>query len=492
MSKTMIGKVLGARDRPSVGKTLGVLACALAAVASGGLVVIRPDLSVYLLGLTGAAGYLLLCLGWPLAAFSVLLFFALTVWLSGIEVMAGISAMIGLGLVFMTFWLTRLSLRTVNFVRIKEYRLLLALIAIVLISAILHLDGPAGFGGALTYLQLPLLLVLVVNLADTPKRLRALGEVVIVSSVLLAVLILLDYFEWLPAGLVREQIVNIAVMGGTTAVARTGGLWGDANFTAVQLNIALPFILARWPRTGARGQALLLAASGLILIAFVWTFSMGGLLGISVMLLVRMFSAPQRNRLFAVVRNSLMGGAAFASFMIFAPELYVERVMVNIASVAGIFGASDSYALLTFATHRGNNWWAALQAIMASPLLGYGPGNASYANAWYSVLPLSNQVGAHNMILDLAGDLGLIGMILFGALLIAALRAVRSTPSASAVEPELHRTRQAIFTALVGYVVQGMGLGIHNLKLLWILLGMAFAYRQLAARSPAAQSRGAP
>ena len=118
----MIGKASISRDdRLSVGRTLGVLACALAAVASGGLVVIRPDLSVYLLGLIGAAGYVLLCLGWPFAGFAVLLLFALTVWLSGIKVAGGVSAMIGVGAIFTLSWLARLIFRSEAFTKVKEY-----------------------------------------------------------------------------------------------------------------------------------------------------------------------------------------------------------------------------------------------------------------------------------------------------------------------------------------------------------------------------------
>ena len=43
----------------------------------------------------------------------------------------------------------------------------------------------------------------------------------------------------------------------------------------------------------------------------------------------------------------------------------------------------------------------------------------------------------------------------------------------------LEQTGRAIFVALVAYIVQGMALDIQNLKLLWILLGMAAVYGRL-------------
>ncbi len=469
---------------------LALLVVALATAAVGALIVIRPDVSVYLLGLVGAAGYVLLCLGRPFAAFAVLLLFALTVWLSGIKVTGGISAMIGLGAIFTLSWFVRLILRSETFVRVKEYRLLLALLVVVCVSALFHLDGPAGFSALPTYLQLFLLFSLVINLTTTPARLTAVSNLVIVSSASLAVLILLDQIGWLPPQLIPEQSMSIAV-GVETTISRTAGSWGDANVTALQLTIALPFIMAAWPKASRPMQALLLVTGGAIIAAFVWTFSMGGLLGLSVMVLIKMLMAPQRHRLFVITRNGLLGLIALLAFITFAPDLFVQRATILFESNMEALITFDQASLLTVGTLRGDAWWAALQAIAAAPLLGYGPGNGMYASASYSILRSAIILSPHNMFLAVAGDLGLIGLASFVALFAAALQAVRSRPDAPAVEPGLHRTRQAIFIALVGYAVQGMALEVHNMKLLWILLGMAIVCRELSTRSPVGRMEGA-
>jgi hypothetical protein len=66
---------------------------------------------------------------------------------------------------------------------------------------------------------------------------------------------------------------------------------------------------------------------------------------------------------------------------------------------------------------------------------------------------------------------------------------VRSQPNAPAVEPALHRTREALFIALIGFAVQGMALEVHNMKLLWILLGMAIASRELFRHATVSETR---
>lgn len=469
---------------------LGLLALMAMALLAGVLIVRSPQAAAVLVGLVAATGYALLVVAQPFPAFCILTLFALTVWLSGIRALGDISAMIGLGAIFTLSWFARLILRLETFTRVREYRLLLALLVVLGASTLVHLDGLAGFSPVLTYLQLLLLFVLVVNLVTTPARLAAVGHMIIFSSASLAVLILLDQIGWLPPQLIPEQNVSIAV-GMQIAVSRSAGLWGDANVTALQLTIALPFIMASWPKASRPVQALFLAAGAAIVAAFVWTFSMGGLLGLSVMLLIKMLMAPQRHRLFIITRNGLLGLIALSAFITFAPDLFVQRVVILFESNVGAFITFDQASLLTVGTLRGDTWWAALKAIAAAPLLGYGPGNGMYATASYSILRSAIILSPHNMFLALAGDLGLIGLAFFVALFVSAWQAVRPRSAARVVEPGLRRTREALFIALIGYAVQGMALEVHNMKLLWILLGMAIVCRELSTRSTAEQMEAA-
>ncbi len=468
--------------RQQAGVRTALLVVALITTVASGLIVSQPGMPVYLLGLMAAAGYVLLCLSRPFAAFTILLLSALTVWLSGIRVVGGVSVMVGVGLVFTSLWLTRVLLHTTKFVKVKEYKWLAALAIVVFFSTWLHLDGQAGFTAVLTYFQLFLLCVLVINLTTTPQRLDSMGYVIVFSSVSLAALILLDQVGWLPPQLIPEQNLDMAP-GVGVMIPRTGGLWGDANVTALQLTIALPFIMAAWPEASRPMRTLLLATGGAIITAFVWTFSMGGLMGLSVMLLARMLMAPQRHRLFVTARNGLIGIIALSAFLAFVPELFVQRVVVMFESNAAALGAFDRASLLTIGTLRGDAWWAALQAVSAAPWLGYGPGNGVYAIASYSLLRSQVFLSPHNMLLAVAGDLGLIGLALFAALFAAALLAVRPKANAPATNIGLSKTRDALFIAMIGYAVQGMALEIHNMKLLWILLGMAIACREMLSRS---------
>jgi len=145
----------------------------------------------------------------------------------------------------------------------------------------------------------------------------------------------------------------------------------------------------------------------------------------------------------------------------------------------------DVNLLLSAGTNRGDTWQAAIKSILSSPLLGHGPGNSTFVNVQYSLIRgnivygvSGGMLGSHNMFLSVGSDLGLVGLALFAGLLISALIMTSRSWRMQTENTFLQRTGRALFIALVAYTVQGQALDIHNLKVLWILLGMAIAYKR--------------
>lgn len=460
--------------------SLGILISA--ALLAGAFIAVMPNGYAYLLGSIGVGAYIVLAYSRPFAAFMVLTFFALTVSLSSVKVVGDISAMVGLGLIFSLTWVSRLVFRAAEFVKVKEYGLLIGLSATVFVSALYNLDGPAGSSSTLSYLQLYLLFVLVINMVTTPSHLQALGGVIIASSTITAILILLDQYNLLPQWVIREQFTGVLVGSSLEVVSRTGGIWGDANFTAVQLAVALPFIIGWWPVASAWWKrVLLIGAAGTILAAFTLTLSTGGLLGLSTILLIKAVLDPKRNKLRMVFRVTLMVAIAVMMFNMLLPDLYGQRVLMKLDGITAAVSTQDSELLGQSTSGRADTWQAALSSIVVSPLLGHGAGNASFEIARHSVMfGDMSTVGAHNMFLSEGADLGLIGLVLFSVLLVSAILAVRPSLDSATLSLPMHSIGEALFVALLAYTVQGMALDIHNLKLLWILLGMAIAYRRIS------------
>lgn len=450
-------------------------------IVTGVLIGTDFKFSFLLLGLTALVGYILLAYIRPFAAFVIFIFLALTVWLSSVELIGNISIMIGLGLVFTTVWLSRLVIHDTVFVQVREYLLVLGIAAVVAVSSIIHLNGPAGLAAALTYFQLLLLFVLVVNFVTSSSQLHAMGSVIIASSTLLAVVILLGQVGWLPAELVGEQTASVNTGNSVEIVSRTRGLLGDANFTAMQLILALPFIIEWLPiaRSWWR-RALLLISSAAILVAFTFTFSVGGVMGLATIVLVKLIRASRRSILLTVVKSSLFLIIAAWALSVILPDLYLQRTLIKVDGTLEAVRTQDPYLLLEMMSGRGDIWQATVNAILDSPLFGHGPGNAGYANVKYSFLFGHREaISPHNMILTVTSDLGLIGFLFFAGLLISALLAARQRKLLGSNDVVLRRNGEAIFMALAVYIVQGMAIDIHAQKHLWVLLGMAIVYGQL-------------
>ena len=160
-------------------------------------------IGISIAGLIGAVAFAFLCIIRPFTAFSILILLGLTVWVSNIQLVEGISVMVGVGGLFTTIWMLRLVAGNISFVAVKEFWFLLVLAITIAISTLINWGGPAGIGPVFTYIQLLLLTVLMVNFVMTPSHLYRIGYVFIISSVLMAGFILLDQWNLLPEPLIR-------------------------------------------------------------------------------------------------------------------------------------------------------------------------------------------------------------------------------------------------------------------------------------------------
>ena len=117
-------------------------------------------------------------------------------------------------------------------------------------------------------------------------------------------------------------------------------------------------------------------------------------------------------------------------------------------------------------------WKSAIQMIRDHPLLGVGPDNFLYAYRGRYLLPEAWQESSlshpHNVILDFAARLGLIGLSVFIWLQIAfwraALRALRQAKAALNVDQRAHRLRRAnevglligLMASMVDFLAHGL------------------------------------
>jgi O-antigen ligase len=433
---------------------------------------------IFIASLLGALTYVVLCIIRPFAAFVIFVALGLTIWLSSISLIGGFSVVVGVGLIFVGIWISRLLLRQAQILWRRELWPILGIFVALVLSTALNWGGPAGLAGVFTYFQLLLLTVLLVNFADSPERLKKLGYIFIITSALLALMILLDQAGLLPAGLVNSVEGHIFVNGSLDAFERSGGIFGDPNFTSLQLLAGLPFILEFWSHSPPRQRVGLALAGLLIVTGLRYTYSMGGLVGLAVILLLKTFILGRRNILLVTLQTILLGVVGWWLAFNVLPEYYLERVWANLDLFSQFIKNYDMHLFLRLGTTRGDTWSAAFQTFLQSPMWGWGPGNSVYLNPSHSIFHhYFPKLAAHNFILAVATDLGAFGLFFLVALLLIAVRACWFRRG------EQLPVRNAVFVALVASMVQGLGIDMQTQKHFWVLISMALAIKMVASKT---------
>ncbi len=208
-------------------------------------------------------------------------------------------------------------------------------------------------------------------------------------------------------------LVTTAPNAGNGEVERLAGTVGDPNVLASVLVVGMVFSVAV-ALTSAKGSIpRLLGWIGgvLCVVAIVSTFSRGGLLSLAMALAVAPFFARRKG---AIIAGGLIVVIAIVTYFVaFAPQDARER-----------FNNENG------GSGREDIWLVGSRVVDAHPVVGVGAGNFPTASTHYVIAPgtLNNKKNlinepavAHNMYLQVLAELGVIGLVLFGSILLSSL-----------------------------------------------------------------------
>jgi O-antigen ligase len=232
---------------------------------------------------------------------------------------------------------------------------------------------------------------LMVNLLDTPARLRQCLWFYVAGMAWVTLSGLRDF-----KGPVGDQLAR----------AQAGSItFGNANNTAEQLVLVLPFVFAlMMTERKLKTRLVLVAFVAADLALLVHTGSRGGILELIALLI---FYAFQSKRSFAVV--SVVGVLLFASFFAL-PSAYKERY----ATLPSVF--EDPKSADNSAYGRLVGWYVAWEIFKDRPFSGVGAGNFPRAfERVYSYKGAHGWFEPHNLPGQVLGELGLLGAFTFGA-----------------------------------------------------------------------------
>jgi O-antigen ligase len=258
--------------------------------------------------------------------------------------------------------------------------------------------------------------------------------------------------SWMLAILTITSFVSLNAAGGEQSRFAPAGQ--DPNDVARYLAFGIPIAAILLGRTASRrGRLLLLAYLPVGFAGVLLTASRSGLLVAVVALAGCGVAAVRRHTKWAVVSASSVVLAA--TLILFAAP---SGTLNRLSSTAELWQSGDL-------NQRVNIWSAGWRAFVAAPLIGHGAG--SFATA----AELAPEDTAHNTVLSILVEGGLVGLALAMAVVGISLRAIAGTRG---------QLRFGLAMLMMVWAVSSLAGTVWESRLTWLLFGIAAAGQGLA------------
>ncbi len=340
---------------------------------------------------------------------------------------------------------TQLGLEGNLTVRPREINLALLLAVAGLFSIPFATDPLVAWAGFIDYLKVIVMLVVMVNVVRTEKRLRALILLALVASCVTSLAAVNDYrLGRLVLGQ-RERIEGLI-----------GNLFDNPNDLALHLVTMIPIVVALLLATRSLSKKLVyLACVVLFSAGVIATTSRGGFIGLACVASVLAWKLARRYRV-------LLGAAGLV--------LILSMVVIGPLDFRSRMNKGNDAS----ATARTGELKRSVFLMLHHPVFGLGINN-------YVLFSNTNHA-THNAYTQVGSEMGIPAMLIYILFLVTPLRRlaeVRRTRLAQQ-RGRLYYLAIGIETSLIGYMVTSFFLSVAYLWYAYYLVGYAVALRRLA------------
>lgn len=260
---------------------------------------------------------------------------------------------------------------------------------------------PGGSVKAFTdvFVKIFLIYLLMVNTLTTPERVHKFMTVIVIASGYLSARAMFDY----------GRGVNVVENGRVQGAI--GGMFKNPNDMALNMVSVLPLCVLVAIRAKHTISRLLCLFAGLMIVgAIIVSQSRGGFVGLAVMVLILGVQLARR-------KPAAVGAGVVVLLLVlpFAPSSYWERMASITDSSKDAHGSREARRILL-----GEAW----QTFLTFPL--HGVGAQQFAN-YNPPGRVETWRETHNVVLQVAAELGILGVAVFGYLLWRAFTAGRLT-----------------------------------------------------------------
>jgi len=258
-------------------------------------------------------------------------------------------------------------------------------------------------------------------------------------------------------------------------VVRIKGLAVESNVFALDLTIALPLAFGLFfAYRHLFLKTLLILIIFLLSLTTIFTFSRAGFLGLIIVFVLSFWFRFFKRKKFQTL---LIGTILILVVALITPAKYWERVR----SIADISDPSIERRLV--------GWKSGWEMMIAHPIRGVGFGVFRYAFMEHAME--KGRIGerfyrvptdAHNVYLQTAGEMGLPGLTFLLLLIIWTFKDLIKSRRIFVGRDDLLMTELSLSLeiSMVSYLIAGMFLSLLYLKIFWIIIPMAVAFKQIS------------
>lgn len=360
----------------------------------------------------------------------------------------------------------------------------------VLIFLNVLMSGRMDFSRIQTKLWIPLFVVMAIHVPIAVNNFHALmmlKNMFLLYCVYLGIVTFVNSLEKMMMLMKMWLGIHgfLALMGIAKGGVGIGSWMVDENDFCMVMNMAVPFgYFLLFSSTGVGQKMKYLGFLGTFILAAMASLSRGGFMGLASVGAYCWYRSPKRlNALVVVV-------VAVLFMLVFAPEKYWDE-MSSATSDEEISNGTGGERLYT--------WGIGMEMFLHNPIIGIGQGNFPWTFGDYQgdrTFRDRSVAGrqAHSAWVTLISELGLVGVVIIGAMLLQCykdLKLVRTGFAPAESRRKHGQTVQAgedvrVYLAramegsLIGFIVSGVFISILWYPSLWIMIAFIVALRNIS------------
>ena len=362
-------------------------------------------------------------------------------------------------------------------------------ISIALILNVL-MSGGVDFSRLQTKLWLPLLAVMAIHVPIAVNNywaLMTLKDMTLMYGVYLAVITFINSTEKMMTLMKLWMGLHgfLAVMGIAKGGRGIGAWMGDENDFCMVMDMAVPFgYFLLFSATGVAQKVKYLGFLGAFILGAMVSLSRGGFFGLAAVGTYCWYRSPKKlNALVVVI-------VAVLFMLVLAPEKYWDEIASS---------TSDQTMGTGTGAARLYTWGVGMDMFYANPIIGVGQNNFPWTFGIYEAGRKFNDRSisgrqAHSAWVTLISELGLVGIVVIGAMLFQCYRDLRWVRKRFAPAESRRKHGQivqagedirvylarAMEGSLIGFIVSGVFVSTLWYPSFWIMMALVVALRNIS------------